>query len=689
MIKINHIRLRSITATRTFGADITLNHGLNIVQADNTSGKSTCLQAVIYALGLERALGPRLEVPLPYAMRERIQAIKDGPYEEILQSYVMLELRNSAGDLVAIRRDIEGGKDRKLVQTWPGSTIDQRHDGGVQKDFFLHDSGSAIRADGFHEFLSRFIGWELPKVPKFDEVECPLYLETLFPMFFVEQKRGWSTTQGPFPTFFGIQDLARRVMEFILDLDAGKVRRRKAEIRKQILQVEQSWKNSCGLLAGDAGNFVRITGLPPTPTAEFSHNPEVGLSVFYSDSWVPISDVSADVSRRAHALESTDLPNAGEAEGRIRQRLDAAEDRNSELSVELGFLRREYQLTLTERQSLEKRVEALQIDLDRNKDAEKLQKLGSAIGRSASEHACPTCHQEVSQELLPELDAQGMGIKENIAFIRSQLDLYQSMLLTTESTLSDLRIRYKSLEEELSNVRSDIRALKNDLLRPSSSPIRSEIEELVRLQSRLRYLTSLQEKVDASIDDLRGIAANWVLLTDELKSLGSGQLTIGDQNKTRYMQDEMQHLLRNFGFNSFRPEEITLSDDNFRPQVYTVDEDGETVEKDIGFEASASDGIRLKWAYYLSLMALSKRARINHLGVVLFDEPGQQQMKDVDLSAFLNWASQNVGSDHQMIVSTSETLERVRESIGDGPATIKSFDGFILKPIESREENSS
>ena len=52
--------------------------GLNVIQAGNTSGKSTSLQAIIYALGLERSLGPQLDVPLPYAMRERIHPRKDG-----------------------------------------------------------------------------------------------------------------------------------------------------------------------------------------------------------------------------------------------------------------------------------------------------------------------------------------------------------------------------------------------------------------------------------------------------------------------------------------------------------------------------------------------------------------------------------------------------------------------------------
>ena len=89
MIRLRHLRLRSLTAARAFGADIPFVAGLNILQAPNTSGKSTCLQSVVYALGLERSLGPQLSVPLPYAMRERIHEFEDDPYARLWPFPVM------------------------------------------------------------------------------------------------------------------------------------------------------------------------------------------------------------------------------------------------------------------------------------------------------------------------------------------------------------------------------------------------------------------------------------------------------------------------------------------------------------------------------------------------------------------------------------------------------------------------
>jgi hypothetical protein len=244
VIRLRHLRLRSFTATRAFGADIPFKAGLNIIQAPNTSGKSTCLQAIIYALGLERSLGPQLTIPLPYAMREQIHEAEEAPYELVLQSYVELEIENGRGEIVVLHRDVVGGKNTKLLQTSQGPGLSSGLPFGERRDYYVLDAGSATHESGFHAFLAVFIGWQMPVVARYDGSECPLYLEAIFPMLFVEQKRGWSAIQGPFPTYFRIQDVARRVMEFLLDLEAARNRRRRAELRGAISDFVNRWNDA-------------------------------------------------------------------------------------------------------------------------------------------------------------------------------------------------------------------------------------------------------------------------------------------------------------------------------------------------------------------------------------------------------------------------------------------------------------
>lgn len=679
MIQIRHIRLRSITADNTYGVDVPLSSGLNVIQADNTSGKSTTLMSIIYGLGLERAIGPKLDVPLPYAMRERIQRSPDSPYEAVLESHVVIELANDHGEYMSVRRDITGVAEQKLVQTWD-CRIDEVDLGlGNQRDFFLYDPGAAIREDGFHHRLAKFIGWELPQVPRFDGDEGLLYIETLFPMFFVEQKRGWSAVQGPLPTYLGIQDLPRRVMEFILDLDAGKVRRRRSELRKEQLILQTRYRELRKEVVEGKSTLVRIEGLPSEPTASFGQEGTVQLSIYYGEEWRSLASVAEEIRGRVSAFDEAEFSIVDDAENGLKTELTKAEEQYTNLNSQIQVLRQDFQLARSERQGFKDRVEALEIDLLRNQDALKLQKLGSTLGSAATDHTCPTCQQAVATELLPAVSREAMGLEENIVFIKSQLDLYRAMLGSASDSLDLINVRYQSLREDVQEQRSKIRSLKRDLLRPTKSPARSELEEIVRLEARLERWQAQQEKMDGAVDGLRQIAQDWARVRAELKELGPGNLTMSDQSKINTFQSTIQDLLGQFRFQSFRASDITLSQDDFRPQVVTEDDDGDRVVKDIGFEASASDGIRLKWAYILALLQLSKRFETNHSGFSVFDEPGQQQMRELDLAAFFAASAKGAGTQRQILVTTSEVLERVNASLEGVEATIHSFQGFILK----------
>ena len=216
---------------------------------------------------------------------------------------------------------------------------------------------------------------------------------------------------------------------------------------------------------------------------------------------------------------------------------------------------------------------------------------------------------------------------------------------------------------------------------PRRALVWSEVEQIVRLESRVNQLLETQEEIDGSVDELQNLAVQWVELKTELNGVNAADLSTLDVQKISSFQDRVRELLSSFGFRSFGTREIALANDDFRPQVEKQEEDGERVVRNLGFEASASDGIRLKWAYYLALIEVSQRYRMNHVGMVIFDEPGQQQMKDVDLSTFLAQAARSVEQEGQVVVSTSENIERVRDSLKGSTAIVHNFDGFMIQPV--------
>ena len=82
-------------------------------------GKSTCIQAIIYALGLERMLGPSINVPLPHAMTDYIE--NETPSLPVLESEVLLEIDNDRGESLTILRGVVSERDTRLITTWDGA----------------------------------------------------------------------------------------------------------------------------------------------------------------------------------------------------------------------------------------------------------------------------------------------------------------------------------------------------------------------------------------------------------------------------------------------------------------------------------------------------------------------------------------------------------------------------------------
>ena len=59
---------------------------------------------------------------------------------------------------------------------------------------------------------------------------------------------------------------------------------------------------------------------------------------------------------------------------------------------------------------------------------------------------------------------------------------------------------------------------------------------------------------------------------------------------------------------------------------------------DMKFDSSASDGIRVIWAFTMALLQVSIEKDGNHPGVIIFDEPAQQSIVPEDMKSFIETA---------------------------------------------------
>jgi hypothetical protein len=137
----------------------------------------------------------------------------------VLESSVWLELENDRSEVITVKRGVVSSADRRLISVFRGPLLTQPGENYRQQDYFVGDPGAAQREAGFHRMLADYIGWQLPAVRRYDGTETILYLETIFPLLYVEQKAGWSSIPAAFPTYFQIRDVGRRAVEFVLALE--------------------------------------------------------------------------------------------------------------------------------------------------------------------------------------------------------------------------------------------------------------------------------------------------------------------------------------------------------------------------------------------------------------------------------------------------------------------------------------
>jgi hypothetical protein len=668
-LRLRQLDLRIQTGEGLYGTRIKFENGLVLLRANNSMGKSTCIQAIIYALGLEKMLGPSNSIPLPHVMTRYVE---DGLREiPVLESEVLLEIENHKGERLAIKRSVVGERDTRLVTTWDGAKITNPTASVPQRDYFVRDPGAAQSESGFSRKLAEFLGWQLPTVRRFNGTECPLYLEAICPLFIVEQKHGWSGIQANLPTFFGIRDMAKRTVEFVLNLDAARVGEERQQIEQEETDLRNRWKNLLSIVAANMRQVNgRVTGLPEQPSAQWPLSVAPALEVFQSQIWVGIADVLATDKGELASLDVTPVETAGAASGAAEAQLNAARQMLSQRETLSGELLQNLQREEYQQQATETRLSSLRDDLRHNKDALKLKSFGSNAGWALIEHTCPTCQQKIADTLLPQVAAENpMSIEENITFIENQIKTFEHLKENSVTLIARKKSELASFRAEIGGLQSQIRALRQTLVAPNSAPSVEAVRQRLDLESRIRSLERAALEFEELLENFSEIATAWRSLVERKRSLPSDGFTSTDKAKLDRLQTLLREQLREFGFDSLNPETLDISRETYRPTREGFD---------LGFDLSASDNIRTIWAYLQGLLELAHETPMNHFGLLIFDEPRQQEAEELSFVNLLKRAARAGQRGQQVVFATSEPLASIQGMTAGLNPQIVNFDGRVI-----------
>jgi hypothetical protein len=469
-------------------------------------------------------------------------------------------------------------------------------------------------------------------VRRYDGTETILYLETIFPLLYVEQKAGWSSIPAAFPTYFQIRDTGRCAVEFILALETHEL-----ELEKQRLELELASSNAAwaakrdDLLAIASMINARAEGMPSAPTLSAEEISRSYLLVSDGAAWKPLDEVASSLRARIAELAQAHNPTvedvASEAETEVEHLMTYVADQNSKRN---GIFRAR-QTEISQKVSVVKRLAALDEDLQKNMDSQKLRNLGSTISESIAPDHCPTCTQPIADTLLAQrAGAAIMPVEQNIEYIRAQRGIFQRLSAQADAAIVELDRQFVAATAEVNEASSRLRTLRNDLVAASDSPSIAALEERIRTEARLSGLEDALQRFELQKTTLTTLARHHAELLSARSELPADRLTDKDKAKLVLMGELVREQAASYGFSTFPPSGLEISHESYRPQREGFE---------IGFEMSASDTIRLKWAYQLALLEVARAAETNHAGLVIFDEPQQQKTAKISFKKLLDRAA--------------------------------------------------
>lgn len=634
MLRINRIKAISKTDSGNYGFDYSFKSGLNLVCSNiNTRGKSSALLAIYYCLGFEEIVGGRGKKTLTSVYKTVVED-DQGIDHKVLESELWLEIANG-NEIITIKRTAEmEGRNENLITVYHSNMENAHKSETFVEDMYVHAQNSTTSICGFHAFLEKFIGLELPLVPTNDGVEYKLYLQLLFSAMFIEQKRGWADVFSAMPVFNikdakkRVKDAKKRVIEFVLGLDTLSNEKKRASLKLQESSIVTQWSQ----LRQEMDALTRrenclISGIPSKPCI-LDNDFDSKVSITTISGNASISDYLMNLEERRRQLNFK-TPKIVENFDELQEELEKTETAINELESERARISQAMSYEKMTLNKLEDNMATLETDLRNNKDALKLKNMGSEIGITSYEGRCPTCGQSVQDSLLPTQNCdQTMSIDDNICHLQSQYTMIEFAIKAHRQNIQTADTTLQSLSGRLFTLRRLAKTIRSDLFSIDDNLSETVVYERISVENEIQALNKLKQEISSRVTLLADLSTKWTKYLADRKALPKSNFTLQDEDKVKQFEANFKYYLKAFNYRSVSSfENIQISRETYLPISEGFD---------MKFDSSASDNIRAIWSFTLALLKTSLEKGGNHPQTILFDEPGQHSIVTEDIVSLLN-----------------------------------------------------
>lgn len=646
-------------------------NGLNIIKSSNklnTSGKTTLFQSVLYCLGFEQNIdGTSIGINSLKPVLKNILKFNNKEYQ-IKESCIYLEITNGSQP-ITIKRNVKSKNDTNLVTVYYGSLLVNNELNLETEDMFLHLKGSAFQNKGFHKYLTDYFQLQLPNILKYNGDESKLYLQIFFAPFYIDQTRGWNEYLTPI-TNYGIIDVKKKIIEFLLDFKLLKNQDKSKELELESKRIQNDWKIQVNTLL----NTIKLTdfiieGLSDKPKE--LDNIKIILKIDNTDNeYISIEEYKQNLINKLAEIESkSSIVSIKENQIENKNKLD------KQLSYYNNIINKyesSSKLLLTEKQNLKNISEQMDIisnDLLSNETEKKLENLGSEENFNIANNTCPTCNHKVESLLPANIPEEIMSLDKNIEFLKGQKKLFVLQKDSISKYILQLEKEQSILSREINDVSENIKALKQILIEDSRLPSKIEIIEKINTEIKLKKIKEIEIIISDVSHVFVQLKKDWDTYIRNKKSFNI-EFPQEDLDKIEKLKRIFRKNIELFNFTSNNIDLIDIDIDTYFPKINSFK---------LKSDSSASDFIRTIWAYYISLLELSNTYNLNHLGLILIDEPAQQTVDSSDIHNLLE--KFNSLTKNQIIMSTSLQESEFKIATKNIKYNEIELGDYLIKPI--------
>lgn len=620
-----------------YGAFIEFKKGLNIIYGPNSVGKSSIITGILYGLGVEKSLGifKNKDNPFKPEFYEKIEGKK------IVESYLLLEISNLC-KTITIKRNIVG---KNNICTVKSCELENFFSISNSTNYIL-DTGTMDEC-GFQRFLFDFLDWKIAEVMGYDGNNKKLYFENLVPLFFVEQKAGWSQIQARQITRYNIRDVKKISFEYLFGLEKFNIHLleiKKKEISSIIkdLKEELDFKKKHILALGNAtvnNNNLIIN--------------KIGFGTYEIEDLISLMEELL----KDHEEKIRNIYNKKDI---FESSTNIKRDKLREILNSKSFILEKKRKLDKEINSYKNYIAKIEITKKKNKQLRQIEKINFELNVTC----CPICGSKTNYvdefhcNLCKSEINNASTASENLLFLEDEKYSFVKIL-------EDRELELEKTLEVLKNLNLDEKYTKDMLDYQMKTYFGQEIHNL-------RELSREADKIYSDILNYKNLLTQWEELTplqnkinekEEYKKQIEREIKNYEKSTT---DEEILKTIRDYFIKNSKELHLFTANNTLTSNIKLEASDNYTPSLeiyDIYNISSSSDYIRIILSYYLALLQASIKLfyvdRIKYPNLLILDEPKQQNLDDKDIKSFIKIIEEiPTSKDWQIILTTFNPNEK-------------------------------